>query len=219
MSSSTQRILLVEGDADRAFFELICKALALDTVTVAPPRNLEGSHNTKEGVFKHLPVLLSQLADGRTSQLAVIVDADSAVNGGGYAQVIQKVTNIVERFGFALATHPSGGIVYQHNDGLADLGLWVMPDNYNEGMLEDWIKGSIHPSEQALFDHAEATVAALPQPQKFNQIHRTKAEVATWLAWQKHPGHGNYRAVEDGLIYTKGALYQKLAAWLGHVYC
>ncbi len=219
VSSSTKQILLVEGEADRAFFELICKDLDLGTVTVATPKNLDAWKNTKEGVFNHLPVLLKLLPDGRTSQLAAVVDADSAVNGGGFAQVIQRVTNIVEPFGFAQANHPSGGIVFRHNDGLADFGLWVMPNNSDEGMLEDWIKGCIQPDEQALFNHAEDTVAGLPQPQKFKEIHRTKAEVATWLAWQEHPGHGSYRAVEDGLISKNGPPYQNLAAWLGHIYC
>ena len=61
---SSERVLLVEGEADRAFFEKICGNVGLDmSVTIAPPKGLAGSHNTKEGVFNHLPVLLAQLAD------------------------------------------------------------------------------------------------------------------------------------------------------------
>lgn len=218
-TTSTDRLLLVEGEADRAFFEQICRVLELDTsVTVAPPKGLAGTHNTKEGVFNHLPVLLAQLADGQITRLAVVVDADSAANGGGYEQAINRVGSIVAPYGFAPAAHTAGGIVFQHGDGLADFGLWVMPNNADEGMLEDWIKQSIHPDEQGLFAHAETVVAALPQPPKFKPIHRSKAEVATWLAWQKQPGHGTYRAVEDGLIDIKSIDYQNLIAWLGHVF-
>ena len=218
--ASTERVLLVEGEADRAFFERICGEVGLDTsVTIAPPKELAGSHNTKEGVFNHLPVLLDQLADGQITRLAVIVDADSAENGGGYQRAINRVEKIVLPYGFVLATNTIGGIIFQHNDGLADFGLWVMPNNADEGMLEDWIKQCIHPDEQDLFAHAEAMVAALPQPPKFKPIHRSKAEIATWLAWQKQPGHGTYRAVEDGLINTIGIHYTNLTTWLGHVYC
>ncbi|MFZ2956895.1 MAG: DUF3226 domain-containing protein [Candidatus Ozemobacteraceae bacterium] len=220
MSRSSDHILLVEGEADRAFFEQICRVLGLNTrVYVAPPRDFAGSHNTKEGVFNSLPTLLDQLADGRITCLAMVVDADNAVNGGGYESAIKRVEKIVAPYGFVLAIHPGSGIVFQNNDGLADFGLWVMPNNADDGMLEDWIKQSIHPSEQGLFAHAEAVVAALPKPPKFKAIHRSKAEVATWLAWQKQPGHGIYRAVEDGLIDIVGTHYQNLAALLGHVYC
>jgi hypothetical protein len=179
---------------------------------------LAGSHNSKEGVFNHLPVLLAQLADGQITRLAVVVDADSAANGGGYKLTIGRVEKIVAPYGFVLAAHTMGGMVFQHNDGLADFGLWVMPNNADEGMLEDWIKQSIHPDERGLFAHAEAVVATLPQPPKFKPIHRSKAEVATWLAWQRQPGHGPYRAVEDGLIDTIGTHYKNLVAWLGYVY-
>jgi hypothetical protein len=49
-------------------------------------------------------------------------------------------------------------------------------------------------------------------------IHRSKAEVATWLAWQKQPGHGLYRAVEDQLIDMNSELFLELKDWLTHIY-
>jgi hypothetical protein len=218
--TGTDHILLVEGESDRAFFEQICKVLGLDTrVTVAPPKSLakEGAYNSKEGIFNYLPTLLGQLADGQTSRLAVVVDADSTANGGGYTQAIKKITDILTPHGFFLAPNTVGGIVFKHNDGLADFGLWVMPNNSDEGMLEDWIKQCIHPNEQDLFTHAKSVVATLPSP-KFKPIHLSKAEVATWLAWQKQPGHGPYRAVEDKLIDPSGTQYKNLIAWLNHIF-
>ena len=211
------RKLLVEGEA-RSFFEAVCKTLGLhDLVTVAPPKGIGGSHNSKEGVFNLLPDLLNQLDDAQITRLAVVVDADSEDNGGGYQRAIDRVTKIVEPYGFTLRSNPVGGILFQHGDGLADFGLWVMPNNCDEGMLEDWIKSCIHENEHELFAHAETVVDTLPQP-KFQPIHTSKAEVATWLAWQKQPGHGLYRAVEDQLIDTNSVLFKKLCVWLTHVY-
>ena len=213
-----EHILLVEGESDRSFFEAVCKTLKLQpSVTVAPPKDVGGSHNTKEGVFNHLPILLNQLGDAQITHLAVVVDADSAVNGGGCQRAIDKVTKIVEPYGFTLASNPVGGVFFQNDDGLADFGLWVMPNNSDEGMLEDWIKSCIHPGEHQLFAHAETVVDKLPQP-KFKPIHISKAEVATWLAWQKQPGHGLYRAIEDQLIDRNSALFKELCIWLTHIY-
>ena len=212
------RVLLVEGESDRSFFEEVCKSLELHTsVKVAPPKDVGGSHNTKEGVFNHLPILLNQLSDAQITRLAVVVDADSAANGSGYQHVIKRVKKIVALYGFTLASNPVGGVLFQHDDGLADFGLWVMPNNGAEGMLEDWIKSCVHPDENQLFAHAKTVVDTLPQ-KKFKSIHISKAEVATWLAWQKLPGHGLYRAVEDQLIDTNSALFKELCVWLNHIY-
>jgi len=215
-----EHILLVEGESDRSFFKEVCKTLGLHpSVTVALPKDVDGSWNGKEGVFNILPIWLSQLvdADATLTHLAVVVDADSVANGGGYQRAIDKVTKIVEPYGFTLASTPDEGILFQHGDGLADFGLWVMPNNSDEGMLEDWIKSCVHPDEHELFAHAETVVATLPQT-KFRPIHISKAEVATWLAWQKQPGHGLYRAVEDQLIDVNSALFKELCVWLTHIY-
>lgn len=214
----TDRILLVEGSGDKGFFEEICKTLELHaSVKVAPPKDVGGSHNTKEGVFNHLPNLLNQMSDAEVTRLAVVIDADSDVNGGGYQHAIDRVTKIVQPYGFTLASNSIGGVLFQHDDGLADFGLWVMPNNRDEGMLEDWIKRCVHPDEHTLFAHAETVVDTLPQT-KFKSIHISKAEVATWMAWQKQPGHGLYRVVEDQLIDTNNALFQGLSDWLNHIY-
>jgi hypothetical protein len=211
-------ILLVEGESDRSFLEEICKTLGLDAnVKVALPRDSGRFHNGKEGVFNILPIWLNQLDDGQITRLAVVVDADSEDNDGGYQRVIDRVTKIVEPYGFTLASNPVGGVLFQNDDGLADFGLWVMPNNSDEGMLEDWMKSCVHPDEHELFAHAETVVATLPQT-KFKPIHISKAEVATWMAWQKQPGHGIYRAVEDQLIDMNSALFKELCVWLTHVY-
>ena len=111
-------LLLVEGDGDKSFFEQVCKTLELDaSVTVAPPKDVGGSYNTKEGVFNHLPILLG---DANITRLAVVVDADSEDNGGGYNRAIDRVAMIVEPYGFTFASNPVAGVLFQHNDGFVD---------------------------------------------------------------------------------------------------
>ncbi len=111
----------------------------------------------------------------------------------------------------------TNGIVFKHNDGLADIGLWIMPSTTNDGMLEDWITTCISTAEEALFQHARQAVGALPAP-KFSTIHLSKAEVATWLAWQKKPGHGLYRIIEDRLLEESKPAFLTLKSWLTKIY-
>jgi hypothetical protein len=162
--ATKERILLVEGESDRAFFEVICRKIGLDkTFTVAPPKDLAGTHNTKEGVFNYLPTLLAQLNDGSVTRLGVVVDADSPPHSD-FDRVRDRMTTLVSRNGYTLSSATADGLIYASNDGLADFGLWVMPDNGAHGVLEDWLKQCVHDDEQQLFNHAVGVVAALPTP-------------------------------------------------------
>jgi hypothetical protein len=152
-------ILVVEGESDQKFFEQLCKTLGLHAaVKVAPPRALQaGAYNTKQGVFNYLPTLLDQLKDGQLTRLGVAVDADSPPNGG-FPATQALATKTLARFDYTLSTSQSAGLVYEHHDGLADVGVWVMPDNQTPGILEDWAQQCLVPQERTLFDHARSAV-------------------------------------------------------------
>ena len=83
--ANPKKVLLVEGESDKGFFEEICKKLSLDTsVIVSAPKELGGKRNSKEGVKNVLKELLPQLNDGRISHIAVVVDADHQKHGHGH---------------------------------------------------------------------------------------------------------------------------------------
>ena len=217
---STKNILLVEGEADRGFFEALCRMLGISvSVRVATPKDTGGSHNTKAGVLSHLTkVLLPQLQDGQLERIGVVVDADRLVHGSGFAATLQGFTDALAGGGYQPDSATTSGLVFTHADGLADLGLWIMPNNADEGMLEDWIKQCLHPREAGLYQHGEASIDTIPGGPKFQSWHRTKAEVATWLAWQKKPEHGLYNAAQSDLLNIDAPLFKELQVWLTHVF-
>jgi hypothetical protein len=218
---SLKNILLVEGEADRGFFEAICRMLSItaDVVNVATPKDSGGAHNTKEGVLSHLvSALLPQLQDGQLERIGVVVDADQLAHGSGYAKTLQRFTEALAQSGYHHNPAVVAGLAFAHQDGLADLGLWIMPNNADEGMLEDWIKQCLHPGEGPLYQHAELSIDAIPGGPKFQPLHRSKAEVATWLAWQKKPEHGLYNAAQPDLLNTSAPLFAEMHAWLKHVF-
>lgn len=220
MPQHSKHILVVEGEADRSFFEEFCRQLGLDAkVQVAEPRALHASaYNSKNGLFNLLGQLLKQLEDGHIESLAAVVDADAKAHGGGFQSTVVQASTVLQPFGYTLISSQHGGLIYSHDDGLADFGLWVMPDNASDGMLEDWLKQCAAPAEQALLARAVSIVGSLPQPTKFKPLHLSKAEVATWLAWQKTPGQGLHLSVRDQLLDTGCLEYMKLSAWLAHVF-
>jgi hypothetical protein len=225
---SQKNLLLVEGNADKEFFNTLCNTIKLSpTVQVAPPKDLVGgSYNTKQGVFCHLKTLLPQLNDGQIQRLAIVVDADYAESHGlGLKGTLNQIKKIVSPFGFELPksdTYPNG-FYFKNSDGLADFGVWIMPDNGKDGMLEDWIKSCVTQSEQTLFDHAEKTVTDLLKHgfKKYKPTHITKIQVATWLAWQELPMYGVDRVLldkNDPLVDKNSVLYKNLTNWLKKIY-
>ena len=217
--TAPEKVLLVEGDADKSFFKKVCEKLSLDaSVQVAVPKDVGGRSNSKEAVFQRLTVLLKQLDDGKITHIALVVDADyPEYHGLGCQKTIDRVTAIVKPFDFKLDQEVASGLCFKHSDGFADLGLWVMPDNQQEGMLEDWIKSCVKEDEQTLFNQSIAAVQTIESP-KFGSHSISKAEVATWLAWQKQPGHGLYEAIRGELLDDKSPLFNEMERWLLQIF-
>jgi hypothetical protein len=214
-----ESLLLVEGESDKSFFEQLQRNINLPfEIQVAPPKEVGGKANTKQGVYNQLPKLLKQLSDDEIKHLAIVIDADYATvnKPDGYINTLNKVIEIVTSFdsGFVFE---SESLLFKHNDGLADIGIWIMPNNRDEGMLEDFIKTCIHLDEHSLLNHAVEVVENLALKKFKHKV--SKAEIATWLAWQEKPGEGLYHVVEKkGLLHTEHALFQELQLWLNAVF-
>ena len=167
---ASRNMLLVEGIADKSFFEEFCRIHALNAdVKVAPAKevNPEARTNGKQAAIKSLPTLLINLnsEDGPYRSIALVVDADAITNGAGFVITLAQITPHLTKVGYEPnpVMLPTGGLLFKHTDGLPDFGLWIMPDNASDGMLEDWISQSIYPGEQTLFAHATAVVGSLPR--------------------------------------------------------
>lgn len=202
-------ILLVEGAEDRDFFVALLKRCSLPDVEVSPPNKaLPGSAlgNGWTNVLKVLPQLLDDMKqeDG-PERLGVVIDADYADypdSNGGFSQRHAKVAAILSSHGYRESEKPSGrGTVFEHPDGLPPVGLWIMPDHADDGMLEDFLNRAVtHPNQRLLLDHGQQAIANLPVI-LFNQtLHSSKALISTWRAWQKKPGASLGQCVKDDLL-------------------
>jgi hypothetical protein len=91
-------------------------------------------------------------------------------------------------------------------------GVWVMPDNARGGMLEDFLLDLI-PEGNVLLRHARQVITSLPAT-LFIPEHRAKAEVHTWLAWQREPGTPLGLALKRRYLDADHALAQQFHDWL-----
>jgi hypothetical protein len=94
------------------------------------------------------------------------------------------------------------------------IGVWIMPDNEHEGMLEHFVSDLI-PSDNFLWQKAQTDVAAIPEAkQLFDSIHTRKAEIHTWLAWQETPGRPMGIGITAGWFDHKSELASRFVEWI-----
>ena len=223
--SEKKKKLLVEGDADTNFYAaclikagfnvkndfFIGPAIAYD------PQKSPGKGNA----IALLPSLIDQMEQELVTHLALVVDADySKTNGLGFDETLKKIKNILDEKSYDTTINlaeDKGGFCFKNKDGLPNVGLWIMPDNASSGFIENFISTSLIESEKKFFKCASNAVLALRE-RRFNDLHESKANVATWLAWQKIPGQGMASAIGNDFINLKKGQGKKLIDWLKLVY-
>jgi len=197
------RVLLVEGNSDKHVIENLWWAHH-----GVPPFKVE----VKEGVERLLETLEVTLKVGNIERLGVVVDADEDVDARW--RTIREIA-IAAGFGDVTQAPDRVGSVFVRGSGpVPVLGIWLMPDNSVPGRLEDFVSTMV-PAGDWLWEHAGRVVAELPRDQvRFKTVHRTKAHVHTWLAWQEEPGIPMGRAVTRKFLESDGSGAQLFVAWL-----
>ena len=209
--------LIVEGLGDKFFFEKYCNHYSYNIdVKVITPEDVNSSyHTTKGGVISSsLDDLISQISLGLIKNLGIIIDADHNKDSSGIHKTKESLTIKLAPHGYTLIeTHE--GFIAKNDDGLIDIGIWIMPNNINDGNIENWIEELVHDKELPLYEKAKAVVAELKDEslQKFRESRVKKAQLATWFAWQKSPGHGLDFFFNDPLIDINHTQYTNFCSW------
>ena len=207
-SKSTPRQLLVEGNSDKRVIEALCKQHQIsDLFTFAFP--------SEGGIENLIATLPRKLKEENLQTLGIVVDADLDL-----AARWQAVTNKLREFGYQnipKVPPETGWIDIQPE--LPKIGVWVMPDNKLPGMLEDFVAYLI-PAEDLLKHKAIAILDEIEQ-EKLNcyaLIHRQKAFIHTWLAWQSKPGMPMGQAITAKVLSYDSAIASIFITWLNNLF-
>lgn len=90
------------------------------------------------------------------------------------------------------------------------VGIWMMPNNADQGAVEDFLLRLI-PEDDSLLPIAEACLEEVPEEVQPDQ---SKALVRTWLAWQEEPGRPLGPAVTEGYFDLEADLAQRFLDWI-----
>lgn len=94
-----------------------------------------------------------------------------------------------------------------------------MPDNRISGMLETFLAYLIPEEGDALWEYAqEVATEAKNRGALFISAHQDKANIYTWLAWQKPPGRQLHDAVKFKMLNPKHPKSQTFIQWFKRLY-
>ena len=162
-----------------------------------------------ELALKRLTGLLAR--SDQIETIGIVIDADNP----NLAAKWQAVKDRLQRSGIiATQEEPEllGTIIPSANE-LPRVGIWLMPDNQLDGMLEDFCSHLAHPRG---INFAEKCVndAKANNLTTFIDTHKTKAVIHTFLAWQHEPGMPLGQAITARTLNPNDMLAKKFAAWL-----
>jgi hypothetical protein len=171
-----KKVLLVEGKNDCHVVLALCEYNAL-------PENF-GIYQCENdiGILKRLNALIVQ--PNPPESIGIIIDADEPDVARRWQQIQQKIKN--HEYTFPESPKVNGTII-SDNSGKPNLGIWLMPNNQNPGMLEDFLIEMADQNSILIATQCVETAKA-EGLSTFKDIHFSKALIHTYLAWQDEPG-------------------------------
>lgn len=218
------KVLHVEGPDDKQVVYQFCNRRGIDNlaffdvedvINAKAGRAVAEDGREKPRGFEALRARVEAelKADRKTIGIVVDADTDMPSRWQSLRDVLVRHQEQREPRQFVPEHLEPGGLVVESKAWWQKrCGVWVMPDNARGGMLEDFLLGLI-PDGDVLLSHARQAIATLPK-MEFRHEHRAKAEVHTWLAWQREPGTPLGLALTRRYLDADHALAQRFHDWL-----
>ncbi|MCY6492381.1 DUF3226 domain-containing protein [Leptolyngbya sp. GGD] len=210
--------LLVEGNEDkRVIPELIEKN---DVIWVDEENHPIVQIQALDGYEKLTDPdeLAVQLDASGLQILGILIDADEQPDSRW-----QSIRNAARKSIPDLPSQlPEAGLIHQAQNSIGDpikFGIWLMPDNRLQGMLETFLANLIEDDKQELWQYAqEATQIAATKFAPFKLTHTDKANLYTWLAWQAPPGRQLHQAIQERILQPQHPTAQAFVRWFKNLY-
>lgn len=235
MTNAVKHLLYVEGPDDQRIFKKILTDMRLsDGVDVNPPSKAKDAQKTGNGVanlITSLDKVITGFKERRDNRLAIVVDADyfDEINNkeGGFLKRRNKIRDIISRNGYDVPEYSSSnkmkGEVFQcRGADMPPIGLWIMPNHHDDGMMEDLIIDCINHENSAakiLTNHATPAIERLVLDSEIESHlfdknkHLNKIKFETWIKWQK--GHVFEK---DGILDMEHENIKNIKDWLKRVF-
>ncbi len=213
MNRSFERVLLVEGDEEKRLIPHLMAQAGIDW----GPKGSEYYNIHVAGSVDELlkPGTIEALLKAPGCQtLGVMLDANDSFQ----SRIARLRARIPAHYTAKQQDWAADGLVLRER-GLPSFGSWIMPDNSSRGMVETFLAYLRPAGKSALDQLAERTAEEahrLGAP--FKEVHRDKARIHTWLAWQDPPGRQLHNAVMENIFSTNHPLLSAFTGWFRRLY-
>jgi hypothetical protein len=164
-----------------------------------------------ESLREKFPVAIRK--ESNLKRVGVVADANSHPD-----RRWQSLTDAVSDIGSVQeleAPHVGGWVgELELPDRSITLGLWMMPNNRDQGAVEDFLLKLI-PDDDPLLPLARSCLEKVPETQRPDE---SKALVRTWLAWKEEPGRPLGPAVTEGYFDLDADLAQRFVSWIRRLF-
>ena len=113
---------------------------------------------------------------------------------------------------------PESGLIHALDSGIK-FGVWIMPDNKTQGMLETFLTYLIPTASEPLWEYAqEVSQEASKKGAPYIEAHYDKACIYAWLAWQAPPGRQLHNAITEKILEPTRIEAQNFVSWFKKLY-
>lgn len=195
------KVLLVEGDNDCHVVMALCAAHTVpETFGIY-------QCGSDVGVLKRLNALIVRPEPPQV--IGVMLDADNSI-----ASRWESIKGKLKHYSYAFPTNPDpDGTIVESIGDEPKLGFWLMPNNQDSGMLEDFCAELAEPTSLAFAKECveEAQARKLTT---FKEVHRSKAVIHTYLAWHDEPGYPLGKAITSQALRPHTDVAVRFTNWL-----
>jgi len=204
LKGKSTKQLLVEGKDDQHVVWALCEKFQIEEVFDVI--DCEGIHN----LLNQLPVRIKQSG---IQAIGIVIDADADISTRW-----RTLSSLLSSLGYTVPiVIPDEGLIVSYNEII--LGVWIMPNNSLNGMIENFMQFLV-PDDDQLLDIANNSLNQIEGDglNKYNIIHKSKALIHTWLAWQEDPGTPMGLSITKRYLTTDAEICNIFMEWIKAVF-
>lgn len=130
----------------------------------------------------------------------------------------QSVCDRLSGTGFQMPSTPDREGTVVTEPGGKRVGVWLMPDNQSQGKLEDFLAILVPNNDPCWSLSGTCTRQARELGAKFSETDFIKAQIHTWLAWQKEPGQPFGTAIHAATFSHDAVASRQFVAWMNRLF-